>query len=198
MRQFGNHVGTNTTVVIGGCDAEGNPVFNDLTRMIAEVYMELKLVDPKLNARISSEHPKEYFDLLSELTLSGCNALAIFNDEVIIPANVRMGKALEDCRLYVGGGCQENLLENTEINSRATVYLNLAQVLLTGFFPEKWSFFSEREGLRLLSYEGCAACERSWTRTLTCATAPSGKAGATTRAPFTPRRTATASRRRWT
>ena len=155
MRKVRSHVGTNTTVVIGGCDARGNIVFNDITRMIIEAYKELRLVDPKLNARISPHHPQEYFDLLAELTASGSKSLCIFNDDVLIEANVKMGKALEDCRLYVGGGCQENVLENTEINSRATIYLNLLQVFLMGFFPEKWTFFTEREGTRLESYEAC-------------------------------------------
>lgn len=156
MREKRNHVGTNTTVVIGGCDATGAPIFNEITRMIAEYYLEYDYVDPKLNARVSANHPREYFDLLAKLTAAGCNSLAIFNDDIIIPANVKMGKRLEDCRLYVGGGCQENLLENTEINSRATIYLNLAQVLLMGFFPEQWATFTEREGITLATYAGCA------------------------------------------
>jgi len=159
MRKVRPHVGTNTTVIIGGCDARGNIVFNDITRMIIEAYKELRLVDPKLNARISPQHPKEYFDLLAELTASGSKSLCIFNDDVLIEANVKMGKALEDCRLYVGGGCQENVLENTEINSRATIYLNLLQVFLMGFFPEKWTFFTERESTRLESYEACDTFE---------------------------------------
>jgi len=159
MRKVRPHVGTNTTVIIGGCDARGNIVFNDITRVILEAYKELRLVDPKLNARISPHHPQEYFDLLAELTASGSKSLCIFNDDVIIEANVKMGKALEDCRLYVGGGCQENVLENTEINSRATIYLNLLQVFLMGFFPEKWTFFTEREGTQLESYEACDTFE---------------------------------------
>jgi formate C-acetyltransferase len=156
MREVRDHVGTNTTVVIGGCDAEGNIIFNDLTRLITEAYREGRFVDPKLNARISTAHPKEYFELLAGLTAAGCNSLAIFNDDVIIPANVKMGKAVEDCRLYVGGGCQENVLENTEVNSRATIYLNLAQVLLLGFFPERLAAFTEREGIAPAIYERCA------------------------------------------
>jgi len=36
MRKVRPHVGTNTTVVIGGCDARGNIVFNDITRMIKD------------------------------------------------------------------------------------------------------------------------------------------------------------------
>ncbi len=155
MRHASWHVGTNTTVIIGGCDAAGAPVFNDITRMIAEIYREQGLVDPKLNARLSATHPPQYVALLAELTAGGCNSLAIFNDDVIIPANVKMGKAVEDCRLYVGGGCQENLLENTEVNSRATIYLNLAQVLLMGFFPDDTAYFRALSGITPARYDDC-------------------------------------------
>jgi len=76
MRKVRPHVGTDTTVVIGGCDARGNVVFNDLTRMIVEVYRELRLVDPKLNARISKGHPPEYFHLLADLN---CERVFVFS-----------------------------------------------------------------------------------------------------------------------
>ncbi|HOF61773.1 MAG TPA: pyruvate formate lyase family protein [Candidatus Latescibacteria bacterium] len=146
MREARNHVGTNTTVVIGGCDADGVPVFNEVTRMIFDVYREYALVDPKLNARVSSGHPEEFFRLLAEFSSTGSNVLSIFNDDVIIRANAKMGKAVRDCRLYVGGGCQENVLENTEINSRATMYMSLPGVLLMGFFPERWDELARRDG----------------------------------------------------
>ena len=47
----GNHVGTNISVGIGGCDADGRPVFNALTEIILEIYREQRLIDPKLHAR---------------------------------------------------------------------------------------------------------------------------------------------------
>lgn len=155
MRQMRDHVGANTTVVIGGCDAAGVPVFNDLTRMVAEVYDELRLVDPKLHARVGAGHPREYFDQIGDLISRGGNSVCVFNDDVLIPANVRMGKAVADCRLYVGGGCQENVLENTEVNSRATMYLNLLKVFLAGFFPERLGPFVAREEIELETYSGC-------------------------------------------
>jgi pyruvate-formate lyase len=151
------HVGTNGTLTVGGCDREGAPVFNALTRLLIEQHRALRLIDPKLNARITPRHPPEYFELLAQTVADGGNVLAIFNDDVVIPANAEMGKAIEDARLYVGGGCQENVLENCEVNSRATIYLNLAQVFLMGFFPEKWAFFFERAGFGPERYEGCAS-----------------------------------------
>ncbi|MFO7955858.1 MAG: pyruvate formate lyase family protein [Candidatus Brocadiia bacterium] len=145
---------TSTTVMVGGCDRDGTPVFNDVTRLIVDAYRTLELVNPKLNARISLRHPDEYFELLAELNAEGRNVLAFFNDDVLIEANQRMGKAVEDCRLYVSGGCQENVLQNTEINSRASIYLNLAQVFLMGFFPERWADYTGEAGIEPETYEG--------------------------------------------
>ena len=145
---------TSTTVIIGGCDRNGEPVFNEVTRIIVEAYRDLRIVNPKLNARLSLRHPSEYFGLLADLISAGTNVVALFNDDVIIEANVRAGKAREDARLYVGGGCQENMLQNTEINSRASIYLNLAQVFLIGFFPDEWVWFTEREEIEVERYAG--------------------------------------------
>lgn len=153
MRSAGGyHAGTNGTVVIGGCDRDGQPIFNEVTRLVLEVHASLRLIDPKINARVSAAHPDDYFALLAGATTSCNNALAIFNDDVIIPANVRQGKAPADARLYVGGGCQENVLDGTEVNNRATIYLNLAQVLLMGFQPDRWAVFAAREGFTVAPY----------------------------------------------
>ena len=146
---------TSTTVVIGGCDAQGEIVFNEVTRMIVEAYEELRLLNPKLNARISPRHPGEYFERLAVLAAQGTNVLAVFNDDVLIEANVKRGKAREDARLYVAGGCQENMLQNTEINSRASIYLNLLHVFHMGFCPQEWAFFTDRAGISLETYKGC-------------------------------------------
>lgn len=155
-----NHVGTNGTIMLGGCDRAGILVYNELTRMILDIHRDAKLVDPKMNVRVSSKHPKEFFDDLAEFALAGDNSLSVFNDDVIIAANVRAGKAIEDCRQYVGGGCQENVLESCEINSRATIYLNLAQVFLMGFFPEQFDYFISRDGIDIESCDACSSYEK--------------------------------------
>ena len=72
----------------------------------------------------------EYFEKLGKIIAKGKNVLSIFNDEILIPANVRQGKELADARLYVAGGCQEPLLSETEINCRAYIYVSLPKLLL--------------------------------------------------------------------
>jgi formate C-acetyltransferase len=126
---------TSTTVVIGGCDQDGRAVFNDITRMVAEACMEGRYIGTKIVARISGNHPGEYYSLLADFVSSGANTLVMPNDETLIPANRRWNKALEDCRLYVGGGCHEMVLANTEVNTRADTWINLPGLFLQTLAP---------------------------------------------------------------
>ena len=100
-----------------------------VTEWICAAYLDLRLVNPKLQARFAPGADDAYFALIARVASSGLNVLSIFNDRVIIQAQTRMGKALEDSRLYVNGGCQEVLLAETELNSRAICYLNPARYL---------------------------------------------------------------------
>lgn len=149
-KEGGDHIETSTTVFIGGCDAAGVPVFNPVTELIVQAFGELRLVNPKLQARISPGAPAAYLDLVSDSIALGTNVMCVYNDPVVIDANARAGKAVEDCRLYVGGGCQENILANCEIHSRATMFFSTPRVLEATLFPARWAGFCETEGVTLV------------------------------------------------
>lgn len=129
---------TSTCLELGGCDKNGDVVWNDLTRLFIDVHSQCHLMTPKLNCRYSSDSPKEYLEFMSEKMIAGHNHFAFLNDDVLIPANVEYGKSLEDARLYVNGGCQETMCEGVEHSAGAFYYVNLLQ----GFslcMKEKWS-----------------------------------------------------------
>lgn len=65
----------------------------------------------------------------------------------MIEAHHRAGKKIEDCRMYLAGGCQEPVLSN-ECNSRAFMYLNLPLLLDAMLFPKELDFWS-KENLRM-------------------------------------------------
>jgi len=135
---------TSTTVVIGGQDTEGNIVYNDLTKFICEIFIELNIIGVKLNARITNRHPKEYLDLLSSMYVAGVNSLIIMNDEALIPSQVFVNKDVKDARLYIAGGCYEPMLSNCEVNFKAFMNLNLASVFETVFYSQdKFDSFEE-------------------------------------------------------
>lgn len=155
--------GVNTTVFVGGIDRNGNTVFNDLTRMVFEIYQEYKLVDPKLQVRIGKNSPEEFLDIVARAAASGINVMSVFNDDVMIPAQVKMGKPLEDSRLYVGGGCQEPVLPNCELNVRAFCYINMPKILNDTMEPRNCRFWQDesvdvRSGMECASFEEFYDC----------------------------------------
>ncbi|MHB9024242.1 MAG: pyruvate formate lyase family protein [Armatimonadota bacterium] len=127
---------TSTCMELGGCDEDGEVVWNELTRLFIEVHAEYNLINPKLNCRYDSHAPREYLDLISRLIIAGHNHFALLNDEVLIPALERAGKTTEEARLYVNGGCQEPMAEGVEHSAGAYYYLNMARVLDLALRPD--------------------------------------------------------------
>lgn len=160
--------GVNTAIIIGGCDEHGNIIYNDVTRMILDAFDEYPLVNPKLQARISPRHPDEYFKKLAKIASKGRNVLSIFNDYVLIASETRQGKPIEDARLYVAGGCQEPLLQNTEINCRAYAYFSLPKLLECYLYPEETCLF-EKIGIEPPDVESIVDFETFYEGLMECA-----------------------------
>ncbi len=117
------------TLILGGCDREGNEVCNEVTMMILEVHSQLKLIYPKIHCRVSRGSAREFLDALNREFLRGRNVISLLNDDGIIPAQVRCGKNLEDVRNYVAGGCWETIVESCEHSAGANCYVNLARIM---------------------------------------------------------------------
>ncbi|NLY96003.1 MAG: hypothetical protein GX082_00990 [Clostridiaceae bacterium] len=121
---------TSTTIILGGCDKDGNVIYNEVTKLILKVLLEGRYVGTKVNCRISSKHPREYFRKLAEIQTANIPSIVMQNDDVIITARVKLGQAPEDARLYVSGGCHEVVLAGTEVNTRADTWISLPAILL--------------------------------------------------------------------
>ena len=120
---------SSVTVMIGGCDEAGEPVYNRLTDMILDAYEDGNYINPKLNARASTASPHPYIKRIAKLMALGKNNVIIENDGYVIPMFLRMGVKPTDAARYIGGGCQEVVCPN-QLHSRASVYMSLPQVLL--------------------------------------------------------------------
>ena len=121
---------TSTTIEIGGCHLDGTPCYNGVTRAILEAVLEGRYVNTKINCRVSSAHPKAYFELIAAVQAARIPVLVMQNDDTLIPARVKCGQALEDARTYAGGGCHEIVLQDTEVCTRADTWINLPRLLL--------------------------------------------------------------------
>ncbi len=137
---------TSTTIVIGGCDRDGNIVYNEVTKIIIEAVKEGRYYGTKILGRVSSKHPREYIEELNSILLEKIPVFVYINDDVVIGAEVKHGKDIHDARLYVGGGCHEIVLSGTEVDTRADAWLNMPQVFLKTLAKREYSTFDELYG----------------------------------------------------
>ena len=93
------------TYVLGGCDKDGKPLFNDLTKMFLQANTDEKIIFPKIKCRFSKNSPKEYLDMIDEPVIHGTSTILYQNDDATIPALIRSGISEEDARDYIVAGC---------------------------------------------------------------------------------------------
>lgn len=132
---------TSTTIILGGCDREGQIVFNEITRLVFEAAMECRTVNVKLDCRMSPRHPKEYIALACQVQLAHLPILVFMNDDTHIAARVKYGQDEKDARLYVAGGCHEIVLGGTEMCSRADTWLGLPAILMDTLKKQPYDSF---------------------------------------------------------
>ncbi|MBE5780111.1 MAG: hypothetical protein E7331_12385 [Clostridiales bacterium] len=120
---------TSTCIQLGGCDEEGLPVYNAVTRLFIREHHRLGLVNPKLNCRYNAQSPTEYLEVAGEAILAGHNNFVMINDDVIIRGLMGSGVAEKDARLYVSGGCQETMIEGCGHTEGVAFYASMPRVM---------------------------------------------------------------------
>jgi formate C-acetyltransferase len=94
-------------LTLGGQTPAGQDACNELTIMCLRAVARLVLPEPKVNVRFFSGSPHHLLRACCRVLAKGVNVLAVYNDEVAIPALVRLGIPIEDARDYCNDGCQE-------------------------------------------------------------------------------------------
>lgn len=98
------------SMVLGGYDADGNDCFSELSEVVMDASMELCLIDPKINLRVSKKTPLERFRYATEMTKLGLGFPQYCNDDIIVPGLIRLGYDVEDAYNYAAAACWENII----------------------------------------------------------------------------------------
>ena len=93
------------TVTIGGVDARGNDVTNELSYVVLDATKSVRAIVPPLALRWHDGIPRRLVDKAIEVMASGMPQPAIFNDKVNIVRLVDLGCSLEDARSYSINNC---------------------------------------------------------------------------------------------
>ena len=94
-------------LIVGGVNADGVDVTNDLSFMCITASLHVQLPQPSLSIRVWNGSPHELLIHAATLTRTGVGLPAYYNDEVIIPSLMSRGLTLQDAREYNIIGCVE-------------------------------------------------------------------------------------------
>ena len=94
-------------ITLAGQTPRGKDGCNELTAMCLQAAARLRLPEPKLNVRFFQGAPHWLLRVCCRVLAKGMNVLAIFSDDVAIPALLKLGIPIEDARDYCNDGCSE-------------------------------------------------------------------------------------------
>ena len=109
-----NNAGSGDTLMnlmLGGQDAGGNDVTNELSYLMLDVALAVRKTDPHINARIHALTPSAFIDKVIQLQLLGHGQGTVYNDENIIPSLIAHGVPAEKARIYTNDGCTEIVID---------------------------------------------------------------------------------------
>ncbi len=98
------------SMMLGGLDENGNEVFNLLSELCLEASYNNKLIDPKINLRVSKNTTEEIYTKASHLTKAGLGFPQYSNDDIAIPALEKLGYSHEDASNYTVAACWEFII----------------------------------------------------------------------------------------
>ncbi len=100
------------SMMLGGIDEEGNDVYNLLSELCLKASCNNKMIDPKINLRVSKNTPADRYTEATKLTKAGLGFPQYSNDDVVIPALEKMGYSHEDAVNYTVAACWEFIIPN--------------------------------------------------------------------------------------
>ncbi len=95
------------SLVLGGCDENGENAFTYLSEIVLTASEELELIDPKINLRVNSSTPIGLYERATRLTRQGLGFPQYCNDDAVIKGLVKLGYDLIDARNYTVAACWE-------------------------------------------------------------------------------------------
>ena len=104
------------SLMLGGCDPEGNCAVNELTYVCLQASLNNKRIDPKINLRVNKDTPLELYEMCTQLTKQGLGFPQYANDDVVIPALVEMGYSIQDARNYTVAACWEFIIPGVALD----------------------------------------------------------------------------------
>ena len=146
------------SMMLGGVDEAGDDVFNLFSALCLKASCNNKMIDPKINLRVSKNTPQDRYTEATKLTKAGLGFPQYSNDDVVIPALKKMGYSHEDAVNYTVAACWEFIIPNVGAdiaNIAALSYPKAVDVALHNDLLKSDSYEAFLESVKGEIYKTC-------------------------------------------
>lgn len=113
------------SLMVGGRNRDGEPVWNELTYMFVRAIETVGLINPSVAVAYNEAMPDDLLELCLEIVGKGYTKPPLFNDDIIIKGLKEAGVDEKDANYYIHSTCVEiTTVGNSNIRV-ATPYLNI-------------------------------------------------------------------------
>lgn len=102
-----NKYAAQLVVTLGGVLENGENGVNQVTMLFLDAIDNVRLPEPEFNLRIHSKNPPEFLERATQLTISGCNFISYYNDDLFLESMEKAGIPAEIARQYGFDLCQD-------------------------------------------------------------------------------------------
>jgi formate C-acetyltransferase len=138
--------GNLVTITLSGKDKQGHDLTNELTYLIMHAHANNRLGHPSLAVRLHANSPDALREVCARMIGTGKGQPGIMNDEVMIPALMRLGFEEDDAHDYADIGCIEMGNAGTSIGPSSIGFVNLAKCLELALHNGRCPIFNEQVG----------------------------------------------------
>ena len=117
----------NQPVYLGGENADGSTVINELSYLFLDVYDGMNIYNPKIQIKVSDSTPKEFLLKALDMIRCGRNSIVFVSDATIRRALEHCGVTPDEARKCNIKGCYEYDVQGTY--STGMIYLNTLKPL---------------------------------------------------------------------
>jgi formate C-acetyltransferase len=115
----GGYVVTTRLMTIGGVDAQGRDVTNEMSSITLKARTSLALTQPTVAIRLHEDTPEDFLYEITDGIRQQPGVFSLFNDAMMIPYVMQFGVPLEDARNYSKEGCMRWAIPGKPMGNRA-------------------------------------------------------------------------------
>ncbi len=94
-------------IILGGIDAGGSEVTNEVTYLVLDIIEELSIGDFPISVRVGETTPEALLTRVTEVMRHGGGIVAVYNEALVLEALAESGYPPEEARRFANDGCWE-------------------------------------------------------------------------------------------